>query len=145
MSKLAQLKRKSGNNLKKLQEKLESASQGGAPRDERIWKPRFNQDKGKGTAIVRFLTPKDGDPFVEVKSYSFNGPGGNFWGVARQTIGEDDPVQIAAISAFRKAKADGDERLREKAKKWLPKSQYYANVLVIKDEENPENEGKVKI
>lgn len=145
MSKLAQLKRKSGNNLKKLQEKLEAANQSSAPRDERIWKPKFNQDKGKGTAIVRFLTPKDGEPFVEVKNYSFNGPGGNFWGVARQTIGEDDPVQIAAISAFRKAKNDGDERLREKAKKWLPRSQFYANVLVIRDEENPENEGKVKI
>lgn len=145
MSKLAQLKKSRGANLKKLQEKLEQANQGGAPRDERIWKPKFNQEKGKGTAIVRFLTPKDGDPFVELKTYSFNGPGGNFWGNARQTIGEDDPVQIAGINGFRKAKAEGDERLKEECKKFLPRSQFYANVLVIKDEENPENEGKVKI
>lgn len=145
MSKLAQLKKSRGANLKKLQEKLEQANQGGAPRDERIWKPKFNPEKGKGTAIVRFLTPKDGDPFVELKTYSFNGPGGNFWGNARQTIGEDDPVQIAAINGFRKAKAEGDERLKEECKKFLPRSQFYANVLVIKDEENPENEGKVKI
>lgn len=146
MSKLAQLKKNRGANLQKLQKKLEEQNQGGgAPRDERIWKPRFNQDKGKGTAIVRFLAPMNGDPFVEVKSYSFTGPGGNFWGMARQTVGEDDPVQLASISAFRKAKNEGDDRLREKAKKWLPRSQYFANVLVIKDEEHPENEGKVKI
>lgn len=145
MSKLAQLKKSRGANLKKLQEKLEQANQGGAPRDERIWKPKFNSEKGKGTAIVRFLTPKDGDPFVELKTYSFNGPGGNFWGNARQTIGEDDPVQIAAINGFKKAKAEGDERLKEECKKFIPRSQFYANVLVIKDEENPENEGKVKI
>jgi hypothetical protein len=145
MSKLAQLKKSRGANLKKLQEKLEQANQGGAPRDERIWKPKFNQEKGKGTAIVRFLTPKDGDPFIELKSYSFNGPKGNFWGNALQTIGEKDPVQIAAINGFKKAKAEGDERLKTECKKFLPRSQFYANVLVIKDEENPENEGKVKI
>ena len=146
MSKLAQLKKNRGKSLKNLQEKLEQSSGGGgAPRDERIWKPAFNKDKGKGTAIVRFLTPQAGDPFVEVKSYSFSGNGGNFWGTALQTVGKDDPVQLAAISAFRKAKNDGDQRLREQAKKWLPNSQFYANVYIVKDEENPENEGKVKI
>ena len=145
MSKLAQLKRNKGNNLKKLQEQLEKANQSGAPRDERIWKPKFNKDKGKGTCIVRFLTPIEGDSFVEMKSYQFNGSGGNFWGNALQTIGEKDPVQLAAINAFKKAKAEGDERLRTEAKKFLPKSQFYAWVYVIKDEENPDNEGKVKI
>ena len=145
MSKLAQLKKSRGANLKKLQEKLEQSQQGGAPRDERIWKPKFNPEKGKGTAIVRFLTPKDGDPFVEVKSYSFNGPGGNFYDIARSTAGLEDPVQIAAINGFRKAKAEGDTRLKDECKKFLPGSQFYANVLVIKDEEHPENEGQVKI
>lgn len=145
-SKLAQLKKNRGENLKTLQKKLEESTQGGGgPRDERIWKPKFNKEKGKGTAIVRFLTPQEGEPFVEVKSYSFTGPGGNYFDTALQTIGEKDPIQLAAISAFRKAKADGDERLRDKAKRWIPKSQFFANVMVIKDEENPENEGQVKI
>lgn len=145
MSKLAALKRNKGNNLKKLQEQLEKANQSGAPRDERIWKPKFNKEKGKGTCIIRFLTPVEGDAFVEMKSYQFNGPGGNFWGNALQTIGEKDPVQIAAINAFKKAKAEGDERLKTEAKKFLPKSQFFAWVYVIKDEEAPENEGQVKI
>lgn len=145
MSKLAELKKKSAANLKKLQEKLENQSGGQGPRDDRIWKPRFNKEKGKGTAIVRFLIPKNGDPFVEVKSYSFSGPGGNFYDLARSTIGEEDPIQIAAINAFRKAKAEGDESLKTLAKKFLPKSAYYANVYIIKDEEHPENEGKVMI
>ncbi len=145
MSKLAALKKNRGNNLKKLQEKLEQQSGGGAPRDERIWKPTFNKDKGKGTAIVRFLTAKEGDPFVHVQSYQFSGPGGNYWDLARQTIGEKDPIQLAAISAFRKAKNDGDESLKTYAKRFIPNSTYYANVLVIRDEEKPENEGKVMI
>lgn len=145
MSKLAQLKKNRGAGLKNLQKKLEEANQGGAPRDERIWKPKFNADKGKGTCIVRFLTPMEGNPFEEVKSYSFTGPGGNFYDLARQTIGEDDPVQIAAINAFRKAKAEDDERLKKYAKNFLPGSKFFANVYIIKDEENPENEGKVKI
>lgn len=145
MSKLAALKKNKGENLKKLQEKLEQQSSGGAPKDERIWKPKFNKEKGKGTAIVRFLTPKSGDPFVHVQSYQFTGPGGNFWDLALQTIGEKDPVQLAAISAFRKAKEDGDESLKTYAKRFIPTSTYYANVYIVKDEENPENEGKVKI
>ncbi len=145
MANLSQLKKKKGSNLKKLQEKLEQSNQGGRPRDERIWKPTFDPRKGKGTAIVRFLTPQEGDPFVEVKSYSFQGPGGNYFDIARQTAGEEDPIQIASIHAFRKAKNEGDARLKEQAKKWLPRSVYHANVLVIKDEEHPENEGKVKI
>lgn len=144
MGKLAALKKNRGDNLKKLQEKLESQNQGYAV-DERIWKPKFNKDKGKGTCVVRFLTPKNGDPFVNVMSYQFNGPGGNFWDKALQTIGEKDPVQLAAISMFRKAKAEGDEQLKKEAKKFLPRSDYYANVYVIKDEEHPENEGKVFI
>lgn len=144
MGKLAALKKNRGDNLKKLQEKLESQNQS-YPVDERIWKPKFNKDKGKGTCIVRFLTPKEGDPFVNVMTYQFAGPGGNFWEKALQTIGEKDPVQIAAISMFRKAKAEGDAQLKESAKKFLPRSDYYANVYVIKDEEHPENEGKVFI
>jgi len=145
MSKLAQLKKNRGANLKNLQKRLEESNNQGAPRDERIWKPKMNMDKGKGTAIVRFLPSYEGNPFEEVKSYQFAGPGGNYWDLALQTIGEKDPVQLAAINAFRKAKADGDERLRNEAKKFLPKSQFYANVYIVKDEENPENEGKVKI
>lgn len=145
MSKLDKLKKKRGSNLKDLQKKLNDANNSGAPRDERIWKPTLNQQKKKGTAIVRLLPNPEGDAFVEVKSYSFNGPGGNFFDKALQTIGKDDPVQIAAINAFRKAKAEENDSLREQAKKWLPRSQYYANVYVVKDEENPENEGKVKI
>lgn len=145
MSKLAALKKNKGNNLKKLQEKLEQSNNSGAPRDERIWKPKFNKEKGKGTCVVRFLTPVEGDAFIEMKSYNFSGPGGKFWGNALQTINEKDPVQIAAINGFKKAKAEGDERLKNECKKFLPRSDFFAWVYVIKDEEAPENEGKVKI
>jgi len=145
MSKLANLKRNRLKNMKKLQEKIASQGSSDYPTDERIWRPKFNKEKGKGVCIVRLLPAKEGSPFIELKSYSFRGPGGYFWENALQTIGKEDPVQIAAINAFRKAKADGDNKLREYAKKFLPRSQYYANVYVVRDEEAPENEGQVKI
>lgn len=144
MSKLAQLKKKRGNSLKTLQEKLEQQNTS-YQKDERIWKPKFNKDKGKGKCVVRFLPANDGDPFVELMTYSFNGPGGNFYGNARQTIGEDDPVQIASINMFKKAKHEEDKDLKNKALKFLPKRNYYANVYIVKDEEEPDNEGKVFI
>lgn len=145
MSRLAQLKKKRGKNLKELQEKVEQQSGGGGKRDERIWKPKFNADKGKGTCIVRLLPPADGEPFVEQLSYSFQGPGGNFYGLARQTLNEDDPVQIAAINGFRKAKAEQNENLKKQCLKFLPKRKYFANVYIVKDDEVPDNEGKVFI
>lgn len=146
MVSLAQLKKKRGN-IADLQKKIEeqSRSGGGAPRDPRIWKPKFNADKGKGTCIVRFLTPKAGDPFVEVKSYNFRGKGGNYYGNALQTLGLEDPIQIAAINGFRKAKAEKNPTLKKEMTKLLPKSKFYANVYIVKDEEQPENEGKVFI
>ena len=144
-SRLSQLKKKRGNNLKELQQKLENSSGSGRPRDERIWKPKFDKDKGKGSCTVRFLPAKEGDEFVEVMSYSFNGPGGNYYDLALQTIGEKDPVQIAAINMFRKAKTEDDKKLYNEAKKLLPKRKYYANVYIVKDGEVPENEGKVFI
>lgn len=148
---IAQLKKNRGRNLKELQEKLEKQNQGGGnfQKDERVWKPKFNKDKGKGMCIVRFLTPKNGDPFVEVMSNSFRSKNGNFWELALQTLGVEDPVQQAAISCYKRAKGCDDkaetERWKAEGKKYLPGSKYYANVLVIKDEEVPENEGKVMI
>ena len=130
MSSLKDLKKKRGSNLKKLQEKLQAAQGSSMPRDERLWWPKFNKEKGKGTCIVRFLTPKDGEAYVEEKSYSFAGPGGKFWDFARQTLGEEDPVQIAAINCFRHAKATGDQRFKDEGKKFMASSKFFDNHYV---------------
>lgn len=146
MPTLAQLKKKRGANVAELQEKIKNQNSGNSrPVDPRIWKPKFNKDKGKGTCIVRFLTPKEGDAFVELKEYQFTGSGGNYWSPARVTLGLEDPIQIAAINGFRKAKAEDNKTLKEHMIKLLPKSKFYANVMVIRDEEVPDNEGKVFI
>lgn len=143
MSKLDALRKKRGANLKALQEKLESSNSG--PRDERIWRPKIKDGKSSGTAIVRFLPAVTGDHFVEVKSYNFKDKNGWFSALSPQNLGEEDPIQIACINAYRKAKNSGDDRYKNIGKKFLPKSTYYANVFVIKDENNPENEGQVRI
>jgi len=147
---LSQLKKSRKEKLATLQKKLEE-NKGGTnyTKDERIWKPKFNKEKGKGTCIVRFLQPKAGDPMVELKTNSFKVNGKNFWENARQTLDLEDPLQIAAISCFQKAKQCEDkteaERFKKEGKLYLPGSKYWANVLIIKDEECPENEGKVMI
>lgn len=149
MSIAAQLKQNRAEKLKELQKKLEENKKPTYEKDNRIWKPTFNKDKGKGTAIVRFITPKAGSDWVEVKTNSFKGKNGHYWDLALQTINVKDPIQIAAINCFKKAKnadsEDEQKRWKEEGKKYLPASKYYANVLVIKDEEHPENEGKVMI
>lgn len=144
MVSLAALKAKRGSNLKELQERLQHQTAGQA-RDERIWKPTLDKKAGKSVAVVRFIPNQYGDPFVRVMSYSFNGPGGNYYDLALQTIGQKDPIQLAAISAFRKAKNDDDKALKAKAMRWLPRRRFYANVVVLKDEMHPDNEGKVFI
>ena len=149
MSRLSELKKNRGANLKKLQEEINKSRNGGFERevDERIWRPKFNKDKGKGTVIGRFLPSKVDDcpTFVKVMRYSFKGPGGNYFDLARQTIGEDDPVQIAAINGFRKAKAENDASLKDQMKKFLPQGKYYANFHIIEAKDEPEMEGKVVI
>lgn len=66
--------------------------------DERFW--RLEGDKvGNGTATIRFLPRVDGDelPWIKIFSHGFQGPTGK-WYIENSltTLGEDDPVKLAA-------------------------------------------------
>ena len=136
-------KKKGASGLSAIQQKLEQMGGEGKQereKDERFWRP--TQDKtGVGSAIVRFLPTSDGDsqPWVELTEYAFQGPGGWYIEKARTSIGQKDPVQ----DKFSELWATGIEANREKAKKLKRKFSYVANILVIKDPGNPDNEGKV--
>ena len=149
---LKQLKSKRTTNLKKLQERAEKAKGGDNARDERLYKPKMKN--GGNTVTLRFLPPKEGEnPLVEVKSHAFKGPETGTWYIqnSRQNLldanGEPqpDPVNIACINAYRKRKATGDEEYGKIGKMFLPRSRFYANALIIKDEVQPEREGEVVI
>lgn len=109
-----------------------------------IWKPK--QDKaGNAYAVVRFLPePPDEDmPWVQYAEHGFKGPTG-LWYIerCRTSIGERDPVEDWNINV-RKTDKDKKSPARKQAYEQRAKVKYVANVLVIKDSSDPENEGKV--
>ena len=131
-----------GSSLSKLTqeiEKLNQAQSSGA--DERLWKPELDKS-GNGYAVIRFLPAPDGEdmPWAKIWSYSFKGPGGQ-WYIENSltTIGKDDPVG----EMNRELWNSGRESDKATARTQKRKLSYYSNIYVVSDPAHPENEGKV--
>lgn len=134
-------KKKSVNSITDLVKRLEEQENKKNYKDDRFW--RAATDKaGNGWAVIRFLDAKkeneENDPFVEIRAYSFEGPGGWFIENSPTTIGQPDPVKELTDPLWK-----GSEDDKNIARKRGAKKNYISNILVIKDEANPENEGKV--
>lgn len=154
------LRARKGTNFQALQSKLEKTGQsGGFKKDERIWKPTRNKDN-KSVNIIRFLPipyidevgveegkykAEDLTPMAKILSHGFQGPKGWYIEKSLQTFGEDCPVRAFDGPLWGTAKKNNDEILKAALKKRLPNTTYYANILVIKDGTNPENNGKIMI
>ena len=135
------LKKNKASVFSKLQKQLEDTNKVGTT-DERLWK--LTTDKaGNGFAVIRFLPASDGEdmPFVKMYSHGFQGPGGWYIENSLTTLGKDDPLG----EYNRELWNSGDETLKEQVRKQKRKLSYYANVYIVKDPGNPENEGQVKI
>jgi hypothetical protein len=156
------LRARKGTNFQALQTKLEKTGQngGGFKKDERIWKPTRNAKDNKSVNIIRFLPipfvdevgveegkykAEDLTPMAKILSHGFQGPKGWYIEKSLQTFGEDCPVRAYDGPLWGTAKKNNDEILKNALKKRLPSTTYYANVLIIKDGTNPENNGKVMI
>ena len=137
----ADLKRKSQNNFSYLQKELEKSSSGKNV-DERFWKPEVDA-AGNGYAVIRFLPATEGEsiPWAKVYSHAFQGIGGWYIENSLTTINEKDPVG----EVNRRLWNSGADEDKETARKQKRKLSYYANVYVVKDSTNPENEGEVKL
>ena len=135
----ADLKKKSNNNLQFLQKELEKTVSTKQV-DERFWKPEVDAS-GNGYAVVRFLPAPDGEtvPWAKVYSHAFQGPGGWYIENSLTTLGEKDPVG----DVNRRLWNSGDDTDKDTARKQKRKLSYYSNILVIKDQLHPENEGRV--
>ena len=162
------LKRKTGS-VDKLKERLNANSNKKSYDDDRIWK--YELDKtGQAQAVLRFLPASNGDaeaylaanpevnadeegiPFwVSMHEHAFKSGGKWYINVCKTTFGDEDcPVCAYNTSEIEKTGlAFGDLPdehpvklgVRDrKRKEW-----HYANVLVVKDPANPQNEGKVMI
>jgi hypothetical protein len=112
--------------------------------DEREWK-LSRDDKGDGQAIIRLLPDPAGKAYTKMYSHSFG-----IWSKARNKklwYIEDSPATLGlscpVTEHYLEMNAIGTDEAKEDARQFSRKINYITNVLVIKDPENPANEGKV--
>jgi len=148
MSSFANLKR-NRSSLDKLTKAIEASTQSnseaGSKDDTRMWQPSVDKS-GNGMAVIRFLPAPavDGDdalPWVRTFSHGFQGPGGWFIDNCLTTLNEKCPVCEHNNTLWN----SGIEANKDVARKQKRKLSYLANVLIVSDPSNPENEGQIKL
>ena len=97
-------------------------------------------------ATIRFLdvSPEDGEdslPWVKIFSHGFQGPGGWLIDNCLTTNNVKCPVCEHNSSLWN----SGIEANKEILRKQKRKLNYVANVYIVSDPKNPENEGQVKL
>jgi hypothetical protein len=144
MSSFSNLKRQSGN-LDKLSKAIEALSSGSdaADKPDNFWKPQVDK-AGNGMAILRFLpaAAADGDdalPWVKIHSHGFQGPGGWLIDNCLTTLNQQCPVCEHNSALWN----SGIEANKDIVRKQKRKLNYIANVYIVSDPSNKENEGKV--
>ena len=146
MSTFAQLK-KSNDNLSRLLnevEKVNSPQQNSnSNNDDRFWRPELDKS-GNGYAVIRFLPESEGEdlPWIRLFNHGFQGPTGK-WYIENSltTLNQKDPVAEYNSVLWN----SGTEANKEIARKQKRRLSYIANILVVSDPKNPENEGQVKL
>ena len=138
----ANLKKQSslGSLTAKLVKEVEKANNSGGNVDDRLWKPEVDKS-GNGYAVLRFLPAPDGEdlPWVKLYSHAFQGPGGWYIENSLTTLGQKDPV----TEHNRELWNSGNEKDKEVVRRQKRKLSFYANIYVVKDPTNPDNEGQV--
>jgi len=138
----AELKKQSrlGNLTAKLVKEVEKMNKTSSMGDDRFWK--IERDKsGNGYAVIRFLPAPQGedDPYVQVWSHAFQGPGGWYIENSLTTLGGKDPLGELNTQLWATGNKSDQEVVRQRKRKLS----YYSNIYVVKDPAHPENEGKV--
>ena len=146
----ANLKRNS-TDISKLVEAAEAA--GGANNkpaaDDRFWQPAVDK-VGNGYAVIRFL-PGDAEaatPWARYWDHGFKGPTGQ-WYIEKSltSLGKQDPVSELNGKMWNEPHSFGlsEQEAQTIVRQRKRNLRYIANVLVISDPANPENEGQVKL
>ena len=138
----ASLKKQStlGSLTAKLVKEVEKVNNTGGGGDDRLWKPELDKT-GNGYAVIRFLPAPDGEeiPWAKLYSHAFQGPGGWYIENSLTTNGGKDPVS----DHNRELWNSGNDSDKEGVRRQKRKLSYYANIYVVKDPTNPQNEGGV--
>ena len=148
MSNFDSLKR-NRSSLEKLTKAIEATTQttteSGSREDTRVWQPTVDK-AGNGMAIIRFLPApavdgEDALPWVRVFSHGFQGPGGWYIENSLTTLNQKDPVSEYNSTLWN----SGIEANKDIARKQKRRLNYVANIYVVSDPSNPENEGQIKL
>ena len=138
----ADLKKQSslGSLTQKLVKEVEKMNNTGGGADERLWKPELDKT-GNGYAVIRFFPSPEGEgiPWAKLYSHAFQGPGGWYIENSLTTNGGKDPVS----DYNRELWNSGNEADKDTVRKQKRKLSYYSNIYVVRDQVNPQNEGKV--
>ena len=138
----ANLKKQSslGSLTSKLVKEVEKMNNTSSGADERLWKPEMDKT-GNGYAVIRFLPAPNGEdlPWAKMYSHAFQGPGGWYIENSLTTNGGKDPVS----EYNRELWNSGNEADKDTVRKQKRKLSYYANIYVVQDKANPQNEGRV--
>jgi len=138
----ADLKKQSkmGSLTEKLIKQVEKLNDTGSKDDERFWKPVMDKG-GTGSAIIRFLPAPEGCdlPWVQVWSHAFQSNGKWMIDNCLTTLGQNCPVCEANRELWNTGSKDNQNIVRDRKRKLS----YFANIYVVKDPANPENEGRV--
>lgn len=136
--------KKSRMSFDELESKLKTSDSGSTNsyKDDRFWYPA-RDDSGTGSAVVRFLPQVDGEdlPWVKTFNHGFKDVGGWFVDECPTTIGKDCPV-CKANGELWNSGIDADKEIARRRKR---KMSYVANIYIVSDPKNPENEGQVKL
>lgn len=141
--------RASRNNFEKITKDIASLNTKKTfEEDPRIWQCKTDDAKN-GSAIFRFLPAVDSEntPYVRMYSHNFKGPNGYYIENCLTTIGKPDPCCESNDVLWKTGIKANQELVSgingKNARK--RKLTYYANIYIVSDPANPENEGKVKI
>ena len=129
-----------GALTQKLVKEVEKMNTAGNSDEDKYWKLTVDKSQN-GYAVIRFLPAPDGEdmPFVKLYSHAFQGKGGWFIENSRTTLGEKDPVSEYNSELWN----NGTDAGKDQARKQKRKLTYIANIIVVKDPANPQNEGQV--
>jgi hypothetical protein len=134
--------RNNSTNFDALRKQVEDMSKTTYEKDDtRFWQPTVDK-AGNGYAVIRFLPPPKGETlaWARVWNHGFQGPSGR-WYIENSltTIGQSDPVSELNSELWN----SGIESNKDIARAQKRRLNYISNILVVKDQANPENNGKV--
>lgn len=140
--------RSQSNNLEKITKQLAKTEGKKDFSDDRYWQPQVDK-AGNGTATIRFLPASKGEelPYVKIYSHGFQTNAGWVIDNCQTTLGNPCPIcewNGQTIAEHGKSEEDPNSGLNQVRKRGSKrKLNYIANILVVNDPANPENNGKV--